>query len=120
MLASKTRLIDEFHDMASHPDRERTYSVIMRTFYWPKLRKDVFFFFVKLCFECQRIKSRTDKLYGSYVPLHVPTRPWYAVSMDFVTDLPNVDGYDAILTVICTLSKMAHLFLAIQHLIQDN
>jgi hypothetical protein len=23
-------------------------------------------------------------------------------------NLPNVDGYDAILTVVCTLSKMAH------------
>jgi hypothetical protein len=28
--------------------------------------------------------------------------------MDFITNLPNVDGYDAILTVVCTLSKMAH------------
>jgi hypothetical protein len=28
--------------------------------------------------------------------------------MDFITGLPNVDGYDTILTVVCTLSKMAH------------
>jgi hypothetical protein len=40
--------------------------------------------------------------------LHVPTRAWDSVSMDFITSLPNVDGYDAILSVVCTLSKMAH------------
>jgi len=42
------------------------------------------------------------------MPLPVPTRHWDSVSIDFVTNLPNVDGYDAILTVVCTLSKMAH------------
>ena len=42
------------------------------------------------------------------MPLPVPTRPWDSVSMDFITNLPNVDGYDAILTVVCSLTKMAH------------
>ena len=28
--------------------------------------------------------------------------------MDFITGLPNVDGYDAILTVVCTLTKQSH------------
>jgi hypothetical protein len=28
--------------------------------------------------------------------------------MDFSTNLPNVDGYDTILILVCTLSKMAH------------
>ena len=55
-----------------------------------------------------KTKPRTDKPYGSSMPLPVPTRPWDLVSMDFVTNLPNVDGYDAILTIVCALSKMAH------------
>ena len=42
------------------------------------------------------------------MPLPVPTRPWESVSLDFITCLPNVEGYDAILTVVCTLTKMAH------------
>ena len=40
--------------------------------------------------------------------LPVPTRPWDSVSMGFITSLPNVDDYDAILIVVYTLSKMAH------------
>ncbi len=41
VLTLKTKLIKEFHDIAGHPDYERTYSVILRTVYWPNLRKDV-------------------------------------------------------------------------------
>jgi hypothetical protein len=28
--------------------------------------------------------------------------------MDFITNIPKVDGYDDILTLVCTLSKIAH------------
>ncbi len=107
VLTLTTKLIKDFHDTTGHPDYERTYSAILRTFYWPNLRKDVKSF-VKLCPKCQRIKNRTDKPYGSSMPLPVPTRHWDSISMDFITGLPNVDGYDTILTVVCTLSKMAH------------
>jgi hypothetical protein len=103
----KERLINEFHNSVGHPDYERTYSVILCTFYWPNLRKESKSF-VKICPKCQRIKPRTEKPYGSSMPLPIPTRPWDSISMDFITRLPNVDGYDAILTVVCTLSKMAY------------
>ena len=42
------------------------------------------------------------------MPLPVPIRPWESLSMDLITGLPNVDGYDAMLTVVCSLTKMAH------------
>ncbi len=108
MSTLKDKLISELHTTAGHPDAERTYAIILRTFYWPHLRKDVESF-VKLCSKCQRIKPRTNKpTYVSSMPLPVPIIPWDSVSMDFITNLPNVDGYDAILTVVCTLSKRAH------------
>ena len=103
----KSRIIEEFHATAGHPDSERTAAAILRSFYWPQLRKEVKSH-VKLCGLCQRIKPRTARPYGSLMPLPVPVRPWESISMDFVTGLPNCDGYDAILTVVCTFSKMAH------------
>ena len=103
----KSRIIEEFHATAGHPDSERTAAAILRSFYWPHLRKEVKSH-VKLCGLCQRIKPRTARPYGSLMPLPVPVRPWESISMDFVTGLPNCDGYDAILTVVCTFSKMAH------------
>jgi hypothetical protein len=87
----KDRLISEFHDSAGHPDAKRTYSAILRTFYWPNLWREVKSF-VKLCAKCQRIKPRTDKPYGSSMPLPVPIRPWDSVSMDYITNLSNVKG----------------------------
>jgi len=107
ILALQNRLIEEFHNTVGHSDQERISSVIPRTFYWPNIRKIVKSF-VKLCAKCQRINPRIDKPYGSTMRLPAPTKPWESVSMDFITSLPNVDGYDAILTVVCTLTKMAH------------
>ena len=40
--------------------------------------------------------------------LPVSTKPCEFVSMYFITNLPNIDGYDAILTVVCALTKMAN------------
>ena len=62
----------------------------------------------KSCSKCQRIKPPSDKPYGSSMPLPVPIKPWDSVSMDFIADLPNPDRYNAILTMVCTLSKIAH------------
>ncbi|KAH0612978.1 uncharacterized protein H6S33_009358 [Morchella sextelata] len=39
----------------------------------------------------------------------IPDGPWTDVSMDFVTDLPESDGYNAILVVVDRLTKMRHL-----------
>ena len=103
----KDKFITEFLNTVGHPDSERTYAVNLCSFYWPSLKKDIKSF-VKLCTKCQGIKPRTDKPYGSSMLLPVPTRPWDLVSMDYITNLPNVDGYDAISTVVCTLSKNAH------------
>ena len=38
----------------------------------------------------------------------VPDQLWKSIAMDFITDLPNLDGYDTILVVIDRLPKMSH------------
>ena len=42
------------------------------------------------------------------MPLPIPSKHGESVSMDFITNLPNLDGYDAILTVVCLLTHMAN------------
>ena len=90
--ALKERLINEFHNSAGHPDYERIYSVILRTLYLPNLRKEAKYF-VKTCPKCQRIKYRTEKPYGSSMPLPVPTKPWDSVSMDLLIGLYTPRGH---------------------------
>ena len=38
----------------------------------------------------------------------VPDQPWKSIAMDFITHLVNADGYDTILVVIHSLTKMSH------------
>ena len=57
---------------------------------------------------CQRSKAVRHAPYGLLQPNEVPDQPWRSIAMDFITDLPNSNGYDTILVVIDRLTKMSH------------
>ena len=61
------------------------------------------------CEVCQRSKADTTKMQGLYQPLPVPSKPWEHVHIDFVTDLPDCDGHNTIMTVVDRFSKMTVL-----------
>jgi len=42
------------------------------------------------------------------MPNTVPEKPWTHISMDFITKLPLVQGYDSILVVCDRMTKMAY------------
>ena len=42
-------------------------------------------------------------------PLPVPGRPWEMFIMDLIVQLPDSDGYDAIVVFVCLYSKMVHV-----------
>ena len=96
-----------FHEGAGHPDKIKTAANISKSFYWKSLQRDVKKY-IHTCKICQQIKNKPTKPAGSLMPLPVPSRPWESVSLDFITNLPEAEGYDAILTVVCTMTKMAH------------
>jgi transposase InsO family protein len=48
-------------------------------------------------------------LFGVFQPLPVPEKPWKDISMDFVVELPECEGFDAVWVVVDRLSKMRHL-----------
>ena len=101
------KIIYEFHDVLGHPDLEGTIANLQKTFYWSHLRKTLKSY-IRNCPICQKIKSVTRKPYGTLYPLPVPKTPWEFLSMDFITNLPLVDGYDAICTFVDCYTKQAH------------
>ena len=100
-------LIQEYHDAQGHPSLERTVANLSKSFWWPNLHKSVKQY-CRSCDTCHRVKNRTTKVPGSLSPLPKPKKPWDVTSMDFITGLPMVDGYDAIATFVDCFTKQAH------------
>ena len=65
---------------------------------------------------CQRSKVVRHAPYGMLQSKEVPEQPSKSIGMDFITDLPNSDGYDTILIVIDRLTKISHFIPCRKHL----
>ena len=102
----RLRIIQGSHDtpVAGHPGHERTFELLTRKYFWPRMRKDVDRF-VANSHTCRRTKPRRHGSRGTLLPLPVPGRPWQDISMDFVVGLPKSKGFDAIWVVVDRLSK---------------
>lgn len=64
--------------------------------------------YVNECDICQRTKSSRQKYSGLLHPLPVPSGRWTSVTMDFITELPQCEGFDTIMVVVDRHTKMAH------------
>ena len=64
--------------------------------------------YVQSCEICQRTKSACHRPYGLLEPLPIADKPWSSVSIDFIVKLPESNGFDSILVVVCRCTKMAH------------
>ena len=96
------------HPTAGHMGSRKTYMMLARQFYWPGM---VLYSkaYVESCTRCRSAKSVTSKPNGLLQSLQIPNRRWAHVSLDFITGLPKSrNGNDAILTLVDTVSKMAH------------
>lgn len=102
------QILTHCHDdpAAGHGGIAKTYELVSRSYHWPKIRQFVKKF-VLSCDTCQRNKSTHHKPFGLLQPLPVPELPWSSLSMDFIVQLPESNGYTAILVVVDRLTKMA-------------
>jgi hypothetical protein len=64
--------------------------------------------YVDGCNACQQSKAFTQKPLGLLQPLPIPAGLWTDISYDLITDLPVLEGYNSILTVVNQLTKMAN------------
>lgn len=105
----KRDILAHCHDdpLAGHFGINKTFELVHRTYHWAGLRQYVKRF-VSTCLTCQRNKAVQHKPYGLLRPLPVPETPWSSISMDFIVQLPQSNGFTAILVVVDRLTKMAH------------
>jgi RNase H-like domain found in reverse transcriptase/Integrase zinc binding domain/Chromo (CHRromatin Organisation MOdifier) domain len=99
----RRHLLQKYHDhpTAGHPGEIETYNGISEHYWWPGMRTFVKNY-VKGCADCQQFKINRQPAKPSYSPIPGPTstRPFANCSMDLITDLPPVNGYDCILSVV--------------------
>ena len=95
-----TRMFHD-HKTAGHPGKLETYNAIRQHYWWPGLRTYVKYY-VRGCGLCQQFKINRSPSQPTYLPTEgaQSTQPFANCSMDFITDLPLVDGFDSILVVV--------------------
>jgi Integrase zinc binding domain len=89
------------HEMAGHPGELETYNGIRQNYWWPGLRTFVKNY-IQGCGIYQQFKINRSPSNLAYVAIEGEnnTRPFAKCSMDLITDLPPVEGYDSILIVV--------------------
>ena len=106
---SRLQVLQHCHDspLAGHFGVLKTLELVTRNYWWPQVRQFVIDY-VSTCDVCCRSKIPRHRPYGLLRPLPIPNGPWKSISIDFITDLPSSQDYDAILTVVDRFTKMAH------------
>ena len=89
----------------------RTLEQLRQNFWGKNMTSDVREFVIS-CPVCQVEKSSHLKEAGRLQPLEIPQRKWDHVAIDFVTGIPEVQGYNAILSIVDKATKCATSYLA--------
>jgi Integrase zinc binding domain/Integrase core domain len=105
----KLKILQSVHDSAisGHPGRAKTRELITRDFWWSGLTQYVNKY-VDGCSKCQRNKVFPQKPQGELRPHNSPDRPFQKITMDFITDLPESQGYNSIMAVVDRFGKRAY------------
>jgi hypothetical protein len=64
--------------------------------------------YVSTCDMCLRTKALCQPPVSELHPLPVPEAPWDVVSVDFISELPEVNGKDCIMVVVDSVTKRSH------------
>ena len=101
------KLLEEAHELAyegTHQGPEKLWQKLSIWFYWKRMKADILKF-VQTCDVCQKIKPSNFNRYGYLIPNLIPSRPYQSVAMDFIVNLPWLDGYNAIHVMVDRLTK---------------
>jgi len=85
--------------VAGHFVMKKTIEIITRDIYWKGFTEWINDY-VRSCDECQHNKSPRHTRWGLLQPLETPYAAWNSISTDFITQLPESQGYTQIMVVV--------------------
>ncbi|KAL1942409.1 hypothetical protein VTO73DRAFT_6011 [Trametes versicolor] len=94
------------HPTAGHWGQNKTQALVLRDYAWPGLRLFVRDY-CKSCTTCAQSKVPRHLPYGTLKQLPIPERPWNSIFMDLIEQLPNSEGFTAILVIVDRLTKQS-------------
>ena len=96
-------VISLFHDpkTAGHPGMTKTLWLVSQDFWWPGMKEDVSAY-VQGCAKCQANKNFPGNPKPPSFPIKTEPNalPFETITLDFITKLPESEGYDTILTIV--------------------
>uniref|UniRef100_A0A0W0FP90 Integrase catalytic domain-containing protein n=1 Tax=Moniliophthora roreri TaxID=221103 RepID=A0A0W0FP90_MONRR len=99
----RKHLVKSIHEVLphGHPGQWNTVDQIQRNYWWPGMTKYIKSF-VDRCAACQQMKINTHPTCVPLQPIggHKDVLPFQIITMDLITDLPEVDGCNLILVVV--------------------
>jgi RNase H-like domain found in reverse transcriptase/Integrase zinc binding domain len=99
----------------AHPGIHIMMEQIQRHYTWSNIKRDVTTY-VKGCARCQQTKVDHTKRKAPLYPLPAPNYPWEIISVDLIVPLPDSKGYDAIMVVVDSFTKMKVLLPTTTHI----
>ena len=91
---------------AVHGGYAKSYNRIASIYYWPQMSRDIKKY-VGTCDNCQKTKPRRHTPVGMLQPIPIPSQPFEVVTMYFIPELPEWEGYDNVLVIVDKLTKYA-------------
>jgi hypothetical protein len=100
------------HDsqIAGHPGRWKTLELVSWNYWWPQMSRYIGQY-TATCDLCLQTKIQRQLPTGHLKPLLIPEAHWHMVSVDFIVELPESDGCDAVMVVFDSLTKRSHFLL---------
>ena len=92
------------HDLSNHGGFHRSYDRLSSSVYIRQLSRRLRNYIMH-CPDCQVFQTARHSPYGSLNPIVTPAIPFHTLAMDFVVELPEIDGHDVLLTMTDKFTK---------------
>ena len=108
----RRQIIALCHDtqIAEHPGCWKTLELVSWNYWWPQMSRYISQY-ISTCNLCLQTKPWRHSPVGELQLLSMPDTWWDTLSVNFVVELPESSGHDAIMTVMDAVSKRVYFIL---------